>query len=79
MTASTAAQVEGYFELERLGPFELHGTDTPVELFALHAKAEHLTRLDLAQARGLAPLVGREHERGVLARALELSAVGKGK
>jgi predicted ATPase len=74
----TARWVEGYFELEDLGPRELRGFPDPVRVFALRSEGALHTRLDVARSRGLRPLVGRTHELGRLESALTRAIAGEG-
>jgi class 3 adenylate cyclase/DNA-binding winged helix-turn-helix (wHTH) protein/tetratricopeptide (TPR) repeat protein len=66
MSASTKALAEGYFVWRPAGAHTLPGMSESVPIYqALQASgAQH--RFDIAQPRGLTPLVGREHELGLL-------------
>jgi class 3 adenylate cyclase/tetratricopeptide (TPR) repeat protein len=70
MTASTAALVDGYFELRSLGEFSLKGVEAPVEVFQLEGVGTAKTRLDVSRARGFSRFVGRTAELEVLESAL---------
>ena len=62
----TARLVEGYFTCQPLGAQELKGVAQPLQVYrVLHASAAQ-TRLDVAAARGLTPLVGRASEVALL-------------
>jgi class 3 adenylate cyclase/tetratricopeptide (TPR) repeat protein len=70
LTGSTAALVEGYFELEDLGELRVKGGREPVHAYWLTGVGAARTRLDAAAARGLSPLVGRDPELAALEAAL---------
>src|SRR6059058_2354524 len=67
LTGHTAALVEGYFELEDLGPFEIKGVAEPVPVYALAGTGPARTRIEATTAaRGLSLFVGRDDELGAL-------------
>jgi ABC-type transport system substrate-binding protein/class 3 adenylate cyclase len=70
--ASTARQVEGYFELEHLGERELAGRAVPVATYAVRGVRES----EPALPEG--PLVGRDFELTVLQRTMDGLREGKG-
>jgi hypothetical protein len=63
---STYRLVEGYVTCEALGDETLKGVSRLMRLYRVLAASEGQSRLDVAQRRGLTPLVGREQEVGVL-------------
>jgi len=65
---STATQrlIQGYFTCQALGDQTLKGVATPLQLYQVIRVTEVQQRFDVAVARGLTPLVGREHEVGLL-------------
>jgi class 3 adenylate cyclase len=65
-SAVTAQLVEGYFTLEALGPQRLKGVVLPVAVYRVVDESGAQTRFDVATARGLTPLVGREVEVALL-------------
>ena len=71
LSASTAALVEGYFELEDLGEVKVKGASAPVHTYALVDVGTMRTRLDASRARGLSRFVGRGEELKALGAALE--------
>jgi class 3 adenylate cyclase/tetratricopeptide (TPR) repeat protein len=80
ISASTAALVEGEFELRDLGEFEVKGAEAPQRVLELVGPSEARTRLEAAAAtRGLARFVGREDERAELESALEHALAGRGR
>jgi class 3 adenylate cyclase/tetratricopeptide (TPR) repeat protein len=77
--ASTAALVEGEFELRDLGEFELKGADGRHRLLELVGPGPARTRFAAAAARrGLSRFVGRAPERAELEAVLERTLAGDG-
>lgn len=70
---STMLQVEGSFELERLGAQELRGVTDPVETFRVLGVLE-----DQAGEEELSALVGRDFELSVVDHAIEGLVDGRG-
>jgi class 3 adenylate cyclase/tetratricopeptide (TPR) repeat protein len=70
LTADTASLVEGYFELEDLGRFEVQGVHEPVQAYALTGTGPARTRLEAAGTSGLSRFVGRQEELAALEGAL---------
>src|SRR2546422_6472422 len=58
--------VEGYFTCEALGEHTLRGVSQPLKVYQVLSESGVHSRLDIASARGLTPLVGREQEVGLL-------------
>jgi class 3 adenylate cyclase/tetratricopeptide (TPR) repeat protein len=80
VSASTAALVEGEFELRELGEFEVKGSDVPQRVLELVGPGMAHTRLEaVAATRGLSRFVGREAERVALNAALEHALAGDGR
>jgi len=78
LTAETARQVEGYFELRDLGSFTVKGVSDPVGVFELQGAGSLRTRLDRSQARGFSRFVGRVRELEQLEAALARAVEGSG-
>ena len=78
LTASTAALVEGYFELTALGEREVKGAREPIKVFRLEGTGSAHDHLDVSRSRGLSGFVGREAELAELEAALERSEPGSG-
>jgi class 3 adenylate cyclase len=78
LTASTVRLVEGYVDVERIGPVAVKGLREPVEAYELKRVGQIRTRLQAAAARGLTPFVGRAAEMEVLVRSLDQAASGHG-
>jgi class 3 adenylate cyclase/tetratricopeptide (TPR) repeat protein len=68
LTGTTARLVEGLFELRSEGARVIKGVSDPVDVFALLGRGPLRTRLQRAQAVGLAPFVARESELETLQR-----------
>jgi predicted ATPase/class 3 adenylate cyclase/DNA-binding winged helix-turn-helix (wHTH) protein len=66
ISAATAHLVEGYFTWEDLGAHPLTGVPQPMRLYRVVDSSGVQSRLDVAAARGLTPLVGRQHEVSLL-------------
>ena len=62
----TANLVQGYFLCEAMGFQDLKGISQPMELFGVLSKSGAQTRLDVAVAARLTPLVGRNQELSLL-------------
>ena len=78
MTGTTAALVQGYFELESLGDFTVKGVATPVPVHRLVGRGSAQTRFDISRARGLTRFVGRDSDMQTLEDALAQAQAGNG-
>jgi len=58
--------IQGYFACQDLGAQTLRGVAEPLHVYRVLQESGARGRLDVAQARGLTPLVGREQEVGLL-------------
>jgi predicted ATPase len=63
---TTNRLVEGYFACDDLGTHTLKGVATPMQTYRVREATGIQGRLEVAMARGLTPLVGREQEVGLL-------------
>src|SRR5207245_53287 len=63
---ATLRLVQGYFEFQDLGVQTLRGVAEPLTVYQILRESGATSRLDVAQPRGLTPLVGREQEVGIL-------------
>lgn len=80
ISTSTAALVEGEFDLRDLGEFEVKGADGPVRVLELVGRGTARTRLEaVASTRGLTRFVGRESERAELESSLEHALASNGR
>src|SRR5262249_22176241 len=66
MSAATYRLIQGYFECQDLGAQALRGVTESVRIYQALHESGATSRLDVAQPRGLTPLVGREQEVGLL-------------
>jgi class 3 adenylate cyclase/predicted ATPase len=66
ISAVTQRLIAGYFTCHALGSQPLKGVPTPLALYHVVRATAVQQRFDVAAARGLTPLVGREHEVGLL-------------
>jgi class 3 adenylate cyclase len=66
ISGATHRLVQGYFMEADLGPQVLKGVASPVPVYRILGANIAQSRLDVAGAIGLTPLVGREHELGLL-------------
>jgi adenylate cyclase len=78
MTGTTAALVQGYFELESLGDFTVKGVATPVAVHRLVGRGSAQTRFDISRARGLTRFIGRDSDMQTLEDALAQTQAGNG-
>src|SRR5215467_5940153 len=60
VSEATYRLVEGYFTCEALGVQPLRGVSQPLHIYRVLGASGIHSRLDVAQTRGLTPLVGRE-------------------
>ena len=78
LTAETLALVEGYVQVQSVGPVAIKGLDGPMELFELVGAGLARTRMQALAARGLTRFVGRQAELATLHAALEKARGGQG-
>jgi class 3 adenylate cyclase/tetratricopeptide (TPR) repeat protein len=75
---TTKRLVEGLFVCESLGPQSLKGVPEPVSAYRVEAETGVPSRFEARALRGLTPLVGREHEIGLLLGRWEQATEGDG-
>src|SRR5262249_17032980 len=78
ISEATYRLVQGYFECQVLGAQALRGVAEPVVVYRVLGDSGVHSRLDVAQTRGLTPLVGREQEVGLLIERWEQAKAGHG-
>src|SRR5215468_2207631 len=78
LTAATLRLVEGFMQVNALGPVPIKGLTAPVEVFDLVGASALRHRLQAAAARGLTRFVGRDTELVALGQALARAAAGHG-
>jgi class 3 adenylate cyclase/predicted ATPase len=66
VSEATYRLIQGYFECEDLGAQALRGVTESIHVYHVLSESGATSRLDIAQPRGLTPLVGREQEVGIL-------------
>ncbi len=66
ISTTTYRLVEGLIECEDRGSPELKGISTPLTLYRVVKEGEAHSRFQVIARKGLTPLVGREHEYGLL-------------
>jgi predicted ATPase/class 3 adenylate cyclase len=66
ISAATHRLVEGLFDCEDRGQPELKGVMTPLTLYRVVKEGEAQSRFQVVVRKGLTPLVGRDHEFGLL-------------
>ena len=78
ISEATYHLVQGYFDCEALGGQTLRGVVEPVYVYRILQESGARGRLDVAQPRGLTPLVGRESEVTLLLERWKHVKVGHG-
>src|SRR5207247_836946 len=78
LTAATLHLVEGWVQVNALGPVPVKGLTAPVEVFELVGATAIRRRLQAAAARGLTRFVGRQTEIEALQQARARAGVGHG-
>jgi class 3 adenylate cyclase/predicted ATPase len=66
ISAATYRLVEGLFTCEERGRPELKGVATPLLLYRVSKESSAHSRFEVVVRKGLTPLIGREHEFGLL-------------
>ena len=75
---TTSRLVQGYFACQDLGAQTLRGVSQPLQVSRVLGASGSYSRLDVAQRRGLTPLVGREQEVGLLLERWQQAKSGQG-
>lgn len=78
ISAATYSLIQGFFECEPLGPTTLRGFSRPVGVYRVLGDTGSESRFDVAAARGLTPLVGRNAELARLLACWEEAKQGRG-
>jgi class 3 adenylate cyclase len=78
ISAVTQRLIQGYFTCQALGDQTLKGVAAPLQVYQVIRVTEVQQRFDIAVARGLTPLVGREHEVGLLRDRWAQDQAGRG-
>src|SRR5262249_21405287 len=75
---ATHRLVQGYFACQDWGAQTLRGVAESMRVYYVLSESGATSRLDVAQPRGLTPLVGREQEVGLLLERWEQAKAGHG-
>ena len=78
ISEATYRLVQGYFTCQDLGTQMLKGIDTPARMYQVVGESATQSRLDVAEASGLTPFVGREAEVTLLRERWAQSTAGLG-
>jgi predicted ATPase len=78
ISADTYRLIQGYFECQDLGAQTLRGVAEPITVYQVLRESGATSRLDVAQLRGLTPLVGRESEVTLLLERWAQAKSGQG-
>src|SRR5262249_24232835 len=78
ISADTYRLIQGYFDCRELGAQTLRGVAEPIQVYRVLRDSGAQSRLDIAQPRGLTPLVGREQQVGLLVERWEQAKAGHG-
>src|SRR5262249_19232890 len=78
MSEATYRLVQGYFECQDLGAQALRGVTESMRIYQVLSESGATSRLEVAQPRGLTPLVGRESEVALLLERWEQAKAGHG-
>jgi class 3 adenylate cyclase/predicted ATPase len=78
ISPDTYRLIQGYFACQDLGAQTLRGVAEPATLYRVLSASGATSRLDVAQPRGLTPLVGRESEVTLLLERWEHVKAGHG-
>jgi class 3 adenylate cyclase/tetratricopeptide (TPR) repeat protein len=76
ISESTQRLVRGFFAVESVGPLGVRGKSEPVAAYAVHDWHGGVTKMRIAEERGLTPFVGREGELSRLVEAFARLADG---
>ena len=78
ISADSHQLIKGFFACSRLGELVLQDVDASVVAYRVHRASDIQSRFDLAQRRGLTPLVGRVAEVALLQERWEQAKHGHG-
>src|SRR6266851_1646969 len=78
MSEATLRLVEGFFEVEPLGPHMLKGVSAPIAIYRVLRPSAAPNRFEARSGQFLTPLIGRETELGFLTRRWENAMEGEG-
>ena len=78
ITADGLQAAEGYVQAKPIGPVQIKGLATPIEVYEITGAGPVRTRMQAAVARGLTRFTGRESALARLHSAIELAQAGHG-
>ncbi len=78
ISEATSRLIQGYFVCHDLGPHTLRGLAAPMQVYRVLGESGVQSRLEVASARGLTPLVGRDSEVTLLLERWEQVKDGTG-
>ena len=78
MSEATLRLVEGFFEVEPLGPQMLKGVSAPIAIYRVLRPSAAPNRFEARHGQFLTPLIGRETELGFLTKRWENAMEGEG-
>jgi class 3 adenylate cyclase/tetratricopeptide (TPR) repeat protein len=78
MSEATQRLVEGFFEVEPLGPQMLKGVSAPIAIYRALRPSAAPNRFEARRGKFLTPLIGRETELGFLTKRWENAVEGEG-
>jgi class 3 adenylate cyclase/predicted ATPase len=78
ISATTYRLVQGFFDCQALGEQALRGVSQSIAVYRVLRASGVYSRLDVAQTKGLTPLVGRESEVTLLLERWEQAKAGQG-
>ena len=78
MSEATLRLVEGFFDVEPLGPQMLRGVSAPIAVYRVLRSSAAPNRFEARSGQCLTPLIGRETELAFLARRWENAMEGEG-
>src|SRR5262249_10124991 len=78
ISEATYCLIQGYFACQDLGTQTLRGVAEPIAVYQILRESGATSRLEVAQPRGLTPLVGRESEVTLLVERWEQAKAGQG-
>ena len=78
VSSATYHLIQGYFTCQDMGEQTLRGVAEPITVYQILRESGATSRLDVAQPRGLTPLVGRESEVTLLLERWEHVKAGQG-
>ena len=78
MSEATLHLVEGFFEVEPLGPQMLKGVSAPITIYRVLRPSAAPNRFEARSGQFLTPLIGRETELGFLTKRWESAMEGEG-